>query len=155
MSQGLPGTALEAGQIRQRLPHAGAMCLLESVEYWDATRISCLTQTHRSTANPLRGEAGLGSANAIEYAAQAMALHAGLAGSAEQPAAGGHGVLASVRAVQLLATRLDEVAGPLQVEAELLLGDATSAQYRFAVQGDGRALVTGRLSVLFVTNSAA
>lgn len=160
-------SVMNAEQIRERLPHAGAMCLLERVVRWDSSLIICETDGHRSPTHPLAGPDGLGSANAIEYAAQAMALHAGLlavesasvavetaAGAGRSaPGAAGHGVLASLRSVRLLEARLDQVRGSLSIEARLLLGDASAAQYEFTVRGDGRTLVSGRASVLFRLNN--
>ena len=59
--------------------------------------------------NPLRTASGLLSPNAIEYAAQAMALHGGLiAQEGSEPSAG---FLASARNVRLAVQRLDEVEG--------------------------------------------
>ena len=72
-----PQTLDRAG-IALRIPHSGSMCLLERLEGWDAESIRCTTTTHSQADNPLRTESGLLAPNAIEYAAQAMALHGGL-----------------------------------------------------------------------------
>jgi predicted hotdog family 3-hydroxylacyl-ACP dehydratase len=158
--------------IRRLLPHAGAMCLLEAVLAWDPQSITCLSLSHHAPDNPLRGPAGLSSANGIEYAAQAMALHAALVGGAGQRRAAAptaeqiveqvsrqagepvgkqtpHGVLASVRAVQLHVPRLDVFTGELRVRAVLLSGDPRTAIYAFSVLDGERALLDGRASVLF------
>ena len=84
---------------------------------------------------------------AIEYAAQAMALHGGLcapAGSA--PTAG---FLAAVRSVRLHVPRLDDIPGPLAVSAQLLAGDARQALYSFSLHSAaGALLVQGRATVI-------
>lgn len=143
--------------IRTLLPHAGAMCLLEQVLRWDADSITCLTGSHRTLNNPLRGPNGLAAVNAIEYAAQAMALHAGLQSKAdgltdeksENAANSAHGVIASVRSVRLGCARLDTIAEDLEVGALLISGDPLTAMYEFWIQAAGVRLITGRASVLF------
>lgn len=72
---------LVRGELAALLPHRGRMCLIDEVVSWDAARICCRTRSHRDADNPLRSAEGLGAACAIEYAAQAMALHAALAGA--------------------------------------------------------------------------
>lgn len=80
---------LDQAGIARRIPHSGSMCLLERLVSWDAQAIHCTTTTHRREDNPLRTASGLLSPNAIEYAAQAMALHGGLiAEEGSEPSAG-------------------------------------------------------------------
>jgi predicted hotdog family 3-hydroxylacyl-ACP dehydratase len=90
-----------------------------------------------------RGE--LPAACGIEYGAQAAAAHGALC--AAQPS--GAGFLAGVRSVRLHARRLDDIAGDLEVEAEQLGASAAGVLYAFTVSGDGRVLVTGRVTVAF------
>ena len=73
-----PHLPIEVGRIRELLPHAGSMCLLERVVECDAKSIRCETRTQVDRANPLRRDGPLSSVCAIEYAAQAMALHGAL-----------------------------------------------------------------------------
>ncbi|MCU7911484.1 MAG: hypothetical protein KZQ63_04925 [Candidatus Thiodiazotropha sp. (ex Lucinoma aequizonata)] len=61
-----------------RLPHAGPMCLLESIVSFDESSIRCVSNSHLNQDNPLRRTESLSSINGIEYAAQAMALHSSL-----------------------------------------------------------------------------
>jgi predicted hotdog family 3-hydroxylacyl-ACP dehydratase len=148
-----PQTLDHAG-IAQRIPHAGRMCLLERLESWDAEAIHCSTTTHARPDNPLRTDSGLLAPNAIEYAAQAMALHGGLlAAPGSRPSAG---FLASARDVQLGVNRLDDIAGALQVRARRLSGDARQILYAFALQDDtGRMLAQGRAVVVLNTPLAS
>lgn len=144
-----PATLDRAG-IAARIPHRGAMCLLDRLEAWDAQRIHCSTHTHRDAHNPLRTASGLLAPCAIEYAAQAMALHGGLLAA---PAADGHapsaGYLASARGVQLHRMRLDDAAAPLHVHAERLSGDARQLLYAFRVlDGAGAPVAEGRAVVV-------
>lgn len=144
-----PQTLDRAG-IAQRIPHSGSMCLLERLEGWDADVIRCSTTTHRQADNPLRTAGGLLAPNAIEYAAQAMALHGGLlAAEGSTPSAG---FLASARNVRLAVARLDDIDGALQVQARRLSGDERQILYEFAVKADdGRMLAEGRAVVVLNT----
>lgn len=144
-----PQTLDRAG-IAKRIPHSGSMCLLERLDGWDADVIRCSTNTHRLEDNPLRTAGGLLAPNAIEYAAQAMALHGGLlAAEGSTPSAG---FLASARNVRLAVARLDDVEGVLQVQARRLSGDERQILYEFAVNADdGRTLAEGRAVVVLNT----
>ena len=141
---------LDRAGIAQRIPHSGSMCLLERLESWDAEAIHCSTTTHVQAGNPLRTESGLLAPNAIEYAAQAMALHGGLlAAEGSAPSAG---FLASARNVKLAVARLDDVPGAMQVRAQRLSGDDRQILYAFTVTADdGRMLAEGRTVVVLNT----
>lgn len=140
-----PQTLDRAG-IERRIPHTGSMCLLDRLESWDADAIHCTSRTHTHADNPLRTAGGLLAPNAIEYAAQAMALHGGmLAAEGSTPSAG---FLASARNVRLSVARLDDIDGALHVHARRLSGDATQVLYEFALRdardqpvAEGRAVV--------------
>jgi predicted hotdog family 3-hydroxylacyl-ACP dehydratase len=137
-------------QIAALIPHQGRMCLLDAVLDCSAERIRCRATSHHAGDHPLRSAAGLLAPVAIEYAAQAMALHGAL--NAKPGVAGRPGFLASARHVRLHVARLDDVAGALIVQAEHVAGDERQALYRFALHGeDGRALVDGRATVVLDT----
>ena len=141
---------LDRAEIEKRIPHRGSMCLLDRLESWDGERIHCTTATHRDAANPLRTAHGLLAPSAIEYAAQAMALHGGLIAADGQAATAGY--LASVRQVQFGAPRLDEVEGSLHVHAGRLSGDERQVLYEFRVlDAAGRSLAQGRAVVVLNT----
>jgi predicted hotdog family 3-hydroxylacyl-ACP dehydratase len=132
--------------IAARIPHKGNMCLLDAVLQWDTENIVCRATSHTDTNHPLRAEGSLGVANGIEYAAQAMAVHGALlAGSESAPAAG---YLTSVRDVQWQAPRLDNLAPELRVQAQRLSGDHNTILYRFQLEAGGRAVLSGRASVM-------
>ena len=141
-----PATLDHAG-IAARVPHSGRMCLLHSLLRWGAERIECTALSHADPLNPLRTQGVLLAPNAIEYAAQAMALHGTLSaapGSAPTP-----GFLASVRGVRLLVPTLHDVPGALQVAAHKQAGDERQAAYAFTLHDDtGRLLVDGRATVI-------
>lgn len=129
------------------IPHQGAMCLLAGVEQWDRDRIVCRATSHRDAANPLRSASGLLAPCAIEYAAQAMALHGALldraVGSAANP-----GYLASARGVRLHRLRLDDLAGELRIEVTRGAGDAKQILYAFNVSHAGTTIAEGRATVV-------
>lgn len=139
------------GWIAAQLPHQGSMCLLDQILDWDSHAIVCRVISHRALDNPLRAHGRLGAVCAIEYAAQAVALH----GALLQPATGeagragaGFGLLASAREVQLLVARLDDLRGDIHVSAQRLHSDARGALYSFELLAEGRVLVRGRASLL-------
>ncbi len=128
------------------IPHAGDMCLLDGVRSWNATNIQCVTTSHRLATNPLRRDGRLGILCGVEYAAQAMALHAALADSAAEASRGGY--LASLRAVCCHVDRLDLIPGMILVEAERLLCEAGRAIYSFVLRDEDRLLLNGRAAVV-------
>jgi predicted hotdog family 3-hydroxylacyl-ACP dehydratase len=146
---------LNRAWIEARIPHQGRMCLLDEVIDWNAQHIRCGTATHRAPDNPLRSHGRLGIACGIEYAAQTMALHGALAGSAGDGIAGASaagpaqvGLLASVRDVRLFVPRLDDIESDLICEVTHLAGDGLTALYEFALRDRDRTLLSGRASVV-------
>lgn len=141
---------LDRDGIAQRIPHAGSMCLLEALEAWDAEGLRCRATSHRDPANPLRSPQGLLAPVAIEYAAQAMALHGALTAAPGTPPRPGY--LAAVRGVVLHQPRLDTVAGALVVQARRQAAAEQQALYTFTVADEaGRPLVEGRATVVLNT----
>jgi predicted hotdog family 3-hydroxylacyl-ACP dehydratase len=127
------------------------MCLLDRMLAWDETRIECVANGHRDPAHPLRSRSGLMAGTAIEYAAQAAALHGGLMASAAGASAP-PGYLASAREVKLGAWRLDDLPmtanDALRIVAERQAGDGGRLLYAFRVEHDGREIASGRLAVV-------
>lgn len=137
---------LDHAWIAAHIPHQGDMCLLDAVVDWSENAISCRAISHTDPANPLRAADRLGAATGIEYAAQAMAIHGALlAGQDDAPR---QGYLTSVRSVTLHVDRLDDLSGPLDVQAERLSGDANNILYQFSVGHAGRCLIEGRAAVV-------
>jgi len=145
-----PATLDRAG-IAARIPHAGAMCLLERMTGWSADAIECVVINHRDPHHPLRSASGLLASATIEYAAQAMALHGALGGAAAGRAVA-PGMLASARDVRLACWRLDDLpaADPdvLVVAAERHAADDSRILYAFSVRHGGRELASGRATVV-------
>ena len=136
---------IHQSQIRQLIPHAGAMCLLERATFWDRTRICCQASSHQDPCNPLRRQGVLRAVTGIEYAAQAMALHGALL---QGGAPARNGYLVSLRDVRCRTSTLDVAASPLEVEAERVVGDGSNVVYAFALRAAGADLVSGRATVV-------
>jgi len=147
-------TTLDHAGIARLIPHSGSMCLLEQLDAWDLQQIRCRAISHRDADNPLRTASGLLAPCAIEYAAQAMALHGALIGQ-EAGSAASPGFLASARGVQLHRLRLDDLPGPLQVEAVRQAGDAHQILYSFRITHAGEPVADGRATVVLNTPLAA
>ena len=166
---------LDRDGIAALIPHSGAMCLLARLVAWDAQRIVCAASNHRDAGHPLRTRSGLLAPCAIEYAAQAMALHGALIGQAAGApgAPGTPGYLASARGVRLHVLRLDDLPleglvaaaaadtsasrarDELRIEATRQAGDARQILYAFAVNHAGRPIADGRATVVLNTALAA
>ncbi len=141
---------LNAAQIAKLIPHHGSMCLLESVLHYDTQSIRCSASSHRLATNPLRERGMLHAVCGVEYAAQAMAVHGALlSGQGDKPPRGGR--LASVRAVELSVSRLDDVEAELEVCATQLMGDENSMVYEFTVTAATQTLLKGKATVVLVS----
>jgi predicted hotdog family 3-hydroxylacyl-ACP dehydratase len=144
---------LDRDALERLLPHRGAMCLLDSVVAWDDSRIDCRASSHRNAANPLRLEGRLPAVVAIEYAAQAMAVHGGLRALPERDATPGY--LVAVRDATLHAATLDELPADLEISATCRVADATGLVYAFAVKAGGRLVAEGRATVALLARSGS
>lgn len=149
----IPATLDHAG-IAALIPHRGPMCLLDRMTSWSANAIECVAVDHRNAKHPLRSRRGLFATAAIEYAAQATAVHGALCAQS----AGGRaapGFLASARDVRLTCLRLDDLpmASPdeLVVSAERQAADSSRILYAFRVSHAGRELASGRVAVVLDT----
>jgi len=142
--------AIAKAEIRTLIPHAGLMCLLDSVLKWDDESIVCASETHRDPANPLRRDGRLSALHAFEYGAQAAAVHGGLrarsAGVATLPY-----YLAALRDAHLQVIRLDDIDLPLEVRAQRLFGDGGNAIYECHIAAGNAPLADGRITVMLRT----
>ena len=143
----------KAPDIASLIPHQGSMCLLERIVAWDHERIVLETSTHRSAANPLRVAGRLRAVHLCEYGAQAMAVHGALvaraAGESARP-----GMLVSLRSVTLSRDYIDDLSGPLVVEARCLQASSASQQYSFRITHADQLLAEGRAAVMLSERAA-
>ena len=151
-----PTDVLDHAAIAARIPHSGPMCLLDRVVTWDDHHIECTSDSHRppaGTKHPLAHDGRLPATAAIEYAAQAMALHGRLvqerltAGQAGDAAAPRRGFLAALRSVQLHRRWIEQDCPVLVVRVERFAGDDVQVLYDFTVHGDGP-IAAGRAVVV-------
>jgi predicted hotdog family 3-hydroxylacyl-ACP dehydratase len=143
---------LDHAWIETHIPHRGSMCLLDAVVSWDTEQIVCRASSHRDLAHPLRAHGRLGAACAIEYAAQAMAVHGALlAGPHERPQAG---LLTGMRNVVLAVARLDRLTDDLRCSAWRLSGDSGMILYRFEVSAGAQLVAAGRATVILDASTA-
>ena len=141
---------LDKAEIRTLIPHAGLMCLLDSVLTWDDQSIICTSETHRDPANPLRRDERLSALHAFEYGAQAAGVHGGLrARSLGVPAPPFY--LAALRDAHLQVTRLDDIDSPLEVRAQCVFGDANNAIYACRVSVGDALLADARITFMLRT----
>jgi predicted hotdog family 3-hydroxylacyl-ACP dehydratase len=141
-------TLLKKEELKRLLPHGETMCLLESVEAWDALSITCRTSTHQDRHNPLRFKGRLTASSGLEYAAQAMGAHVGLVDGGRQTQ-NRIGLIGGVRDVVFAAERLDDLDGWLVVNATRLVEGEQGYLYHFAIMHQEKKLIEGRAS-LFV-----
>lgn len=143
---------LDAAGIAQRVPHADSMCLLHTLQHWDDDHIVCTAIGHTAADHPLRTHAGLLAPCAVEYAAQAMALHGALTAQRDDPNATPRpGFLASVRSVRLHVPRLDTLPSPLIVRAQREVSQGTNVMYAFSLHAGGLLVAEGRATVVLNT----
>jgi predicted hotdog family 3-hydroxylacyl-ACP dehydratase len=135
--------------IAKRVPHAGTMCLLDALHAWDDDHIVCSAISHTDPHNPLRSQRGLLASAAIEYAAQAMALHGGLIAerldAAAQPVPG---FIAAARGVKLHQVLLHGLPSPLIVEARRNMAQGDTVIYDFKVTAGPMLVAEGRATVM-------
>ena len=138
---------IDKSEIRRLIPHSGPMCLLDGVVRWDDESIVCITNTHRDANNPLRRNGQLSAVHALEYGAQAVAIHGGLraraAGTTAPPC-----YLAALRDAHLHVARLDDLASPLEVRAQRLFGEAGNTIYKCAISVGGISVAEGRVTIM-------
>lgn len=145
------GVKLNASEIEQRLPHAGAMCLLHEVIATDSDSLTALATSHLNTDNPLRQGDKIATINGIEYAAQAMALHGSLLSSAS-PEAPQAGYIATVRNIEMITAFIPETGAPLLITVEQLMSDSNGFTYHFYIDCEQQRLISGKITVFLTGN---
>src|SRR5258708_13848084 len=141
------GTTINKAEIRTLIPHSGLMCLLDEVTQWDDRSITCVSNTHRDPANPLRRDGRLSALHAFEYGAQAAAVPGGLrAPSIGEIAPPGY--LAALRDAHLHAARLDDIASPLRICSNRLFGDGANTSYECRVLAGNILLANGPITII-------
>lgn len=122
--------AMDRDAIARLLPHSGRMCLLTSVLACNETAILCRADDHRDSENPLRRDQSLPITAGIEYAAQAMALHATLT---QKNNGSTRAMLIQLSNVSWTCNSLDHCDAPLHVRVEQVNALGSTANYRFGL----------------------
>lgn len=138
-------TVIDKNEIRKRIPHAGDMCLIESVTQWDQDSITCLSGTHTDTSNPLRNKNKLPVSALIEYGAQAMAIHGSLLNENFDEAQGGY--LAALKNIHFSDVSLSNIREEIIIFANKIYSDGKNMIYDFSVSDSENELVSGRATV--------
>lgn len=138
---------ISKSQLCDLIPHAGSMCLLDSVLSWDAQQIRCQSNTHQDADNPLRNEQGLSAVALVEYGAQAMAVHGGLIADQKGEQVK-EGYLAALRDIKLTDGLVDHISSTLTIEAEKIMAAEGNMIYQFHVRADDEILASGRATVV-------
>ena len=138
---------MSRAEILTLVPHQGAMCLWDEVVEFDAGSIRLRAFNHRDAAHPLRHRDRLHAVHLGEYGAQAMAVHGGLLARAAGVGVKA-GMLVALRDLVLHVSRIDDLPGALEAQAQCLMADASGSQYRFLITHDGATLASGRAAVL-------
>lgn len=136
---------LTRSEIEARVPQSGAMCLLDRVVRWDATSIICQAASPRAD-HPLALTGGVPVVAAVEYAAQAAALHGALLDGRREAR---RGRLAKLGDVELSEGWLGADTGGLTIHAQLLARSDAGCTYAFAVHDAQACRARGCLLVAF------
>jgi predicted hotdog family 3-hydroxylacyl-ACP dehydratase len=130
------------------IPHERAMCLLDSVTDWDDEHIECSSSSHLGQDNPLLDEHHrLNCVNAIEYGAQAAAIHGILVArkSGSQPPTSG--VLVQVKNMHIKDCDLTQLSSDMDIHARRIYSDSTSMVYTITINCQSELLLDGRIMI--------
>lgn len=129
------------------IPHAGRMCLVEQVATWDDAHLVAHSATHRDRDHPLSRAGRVAAIHALEYAAQAMAIHGALlaarAGTELPP-----GFLAGARGLRLHVDHLDDIAADLVIAVERQFVQGGNLIYGFTVTAADGPVADGTATVI-------
>jgi predicted hotdog family 3-hydroxylacyl-ACP dehydratase len=138
-------TPIHRDRIRELIPHAGSMCLLDRVVVYDDDAIECAAVSHRDSDNPLRHRGMLPVHTGIEYCAQAIAIHGQLTGG--ESGAPRRGYLAVIMNTEWTVERLDDCDGELNVFAVKQVALQQGVTYAFELKHQGHTLLKGQTVV--------
>ena len=136
---------LNHADIERLLPQKDAMCFLNAVTDWDSENICCCAAPP-DAGHPLMRGGKVSAVVAVEYAAQATALHGALLDAATHPKAG---MLVKLREVELHRAWFPDSKSPLTVHAKLLSRAAGGCSSSFKVGSTGQPVASGSLLVAF------
>lgn len=136
---------LNHDEICQLTPHAGNMCMLDSVEMWNNDSIQCLSTAHLNNQNPLIANGRLHALNCIELAGQATVVHGTLCWKDHMDLPD-IAILVSVRDINIFQNRLETITTRLLICADVLDILEFASNYWFEVKAGEKVIVNGRLT---------
>ena len=139
---------MEKADFEKLIPHAGRMCLLDRVLEWDQESLTAETLTHRAPDHPLGSKEGLDAIHALEYGAQAVAIHAALETVDGAGTRAEAGLLAAAPRLRLEVERLDGFEVPLRVTVRRIFAQSSSFIYEFQVNAGETRLADGEVIVV-------
>jgi predicted hotdog family 3-hydroxylacyl-ACP dehydratase len=135
---------LDRREIEHLLPQKGAMCLIDSSLATTGDCIVCAADASRDD-HPLREGEGVSVVHAVEYGAQAAALHRLVCGLETGPASGG--LLLRIRKAQFFVQWLDRLPQPLRISAQCLQASSEAATYCFEISAGETLAASGELTL--------
>ena len=126
------------------------MCFLDGVTQWDLNQICC-TAPMPDERHPLIRQGKVPAITAVEYAAQATALHGALLDSATTSRSG---MLAKLRDVDVHCTWYPVGETTLSVQATLIARTMQGCLYSFDVSTARQRIASGRLLVAFPSSGS-
>ena len=134
-------------QLEPLVPHAEAMLMIDGVTAYDDRRIRCESARHRTADNPLRRNGRLSAHHAIEFAAQAAAVHGGLIDDDRKAPLR---ALAAVRKAKFSRSWLDDLPDRLEINADLVMVDRQAAVYQASLSHQGETIASMRLTLMTI-----
>ncbi len=127
----------------ERMPHKGAMRLIDQITAVSKEEIHCLGVPHGDADYPLRLHGILYTANLVELGAQAAAAHASIG-----DLKGNHtGLLIGLQNVTLMTSTVSDCSEALHITARQLHFDGNGALYNFEISSQGQKYIEGRATL--------
>jgi predicted hotdog family 3-hydroxylacyl-ACP dehydratase len=123
------------------------MCLLDGVESWDDKQIVCTSTTHQNQDNPLAENNRLACINAVEYGAQAVAIHGNLIAKNLNMPLPESGFLVQIKALEFDDCNLSSLPEALIISAQQIYIDPGSLLYSITIQHGQDQLMQGRIMI--------
>ncbi len=152
------GQLIDGLTIAKRIPHSGAMCLLQKALYWDDTSMLAEAVSHQQSNNPLieykNANAFLSVAVLPEYVSQVIALHGATLAAMQKDTSNAitskprGGYLAIIPKCYFYCTDLQNITAPLRIYVRILLKQANACFYQFGVWADKQLLAEGEVGIV-------
>ncbi len=139
-------------QLEPLVPHAGEMLMIDGVKAYDDQSIHCQSLRHQAIDNPLRRDGKLSAVHAIEFAAQAAAVHGGLMNKGSKAPLR---ALAAVRKASFSRPWLDDLHGALEIVSNLIMLDRQAAVYQATICHGREDIASMRLTLMTIESEFA